>query len=239
MTDTVDQQKPRRSQTRQGVRNGPEESPPRKNVECLVGETETETRRNMSALICGSELAAYRVINAVDGQNECAKEWDVPILMQYLRDQASAVQGGNMSHAEAMLTNQATALQSLFARLVERGMSQNILSNMEGFMKLALRAQNQCRATLETLATIKNPPVVYTRQANFANGPQQINNGHEAPHALEDKIEQNQLLEEISNERLDFGATKTAGGTNQELATVGKIDRATDRERKTGQRKAR
>ena len=38
-------------------------------------------------------------------------------------------------------------------------------------MKLALKAQNQCRMTLETLAAIKNPPVIYARQANFANGP--------------------------------------------------------------------
>ena len=43
-------------------------------------------------------------------------------------------------------------------------------------MRLALKAQGQCRATLETLATIKNPPVVFARQANIAQGPQQVNN---------------------------------------------------------------
>jgi hypothetical protein len=32
------------------------------------------------------------------------------------------------------------------------------------------------RMTLESLATIKNPPVVYARQANIAHGPQQVNN---------------------------------------------------------------
>ena len=47
---------------------------------------------------------------------------DVPNLMKHLRDQAGEVQSGNMAIAEAMLMNQATALQSLFARLVERGM---------------------------------------------------------------------------------------------------------------------
>ena len=46
----------------------------------------------------------------------------------------------------------------------------------ERYMRLALKAQGQCRATLETLAAIKNPPVVFARQANFANGPQQVNN---------------------------------------------------------------
>jgi hypothetical protein len=42
-------------------------------------------------------------------------------------------------------------------------------------MRMALKAQSQCRQTLETLATIKNPPVVFARQANIAQGPQQVN----------------------------------------------------------------
>ena len=44
-------------------------------------------------------------------------------------------------------------------------------------MRIALRAQSQCRATLETLAAIKNPPMVIAKQANVTTGPQQINNG--------------------------------------------------------------
>ena len=41
---------------------------------------------------------------------------------------------------------------------------------------VAFKAQSQCRATLEALAAIKNPPVVFARQANIAQGPQQVNN---------------------------------------------------------------
>jgi hypothetical protein len=48
-------------------------------------------------------------------------------------------------------------------------------------MRLALRAQGQCRATLETLAAIKNPPVVFARQANINNGGQQQVNNAPAP----------------------------------------------------------
>jgi len=44
-----------------------------------------------------------------------------------------------------------------------------------------LKAQSQCRATLEALAAIKNPPIVYARQANIAAGPQQVNNGVPGP----------------------------------------------------------
>ena len=52
-------------------------------------------------------------------------------------------------------------------------------------MRMAMKAQNQCRMTLETLATIKNPPVVFARQANINNGgQQQVNNGVKPAAAL-------------------------------------------------------
>jgi hypothetical protein len=43
-------------------------------------------------------------------------------------------------------------------------------------MRLALKAQGQCRATLETLAVLKNPPTVFAKQANIAAGAQQVTN---------------------------------------------------------------
>jgi len=49
-----------------------------------------------------------------------------------------------------------------------------------------MKAQNQCRMTLETLAAIKKPPVVFARQANInqGNGNQQVKNGTPAPDNL-------------------------------------------------------
>ena len=44
-------------------------------------------------------------------------------------------------------------------------------------MRLALKAQSQCRATIEALTNIKNPrPVAYVRQANIGQAVQ-VNNG--------------------------------------------------------------
>ena len=78
---------------------------------------------------------------------------------------------GNLEQAEGMLMNQATALQSLFARLAERGMGCTEVGPFETNMRIALRAQSQCRATLETLAAMKNPPpVAFVHQANIAHG---------------------------------------------------------------------
>jgi hypothetical protein len=146
---------------------------PRKTITCQSGASIDEQGRSYAKLITSAELAAYRVIGMMQPKN-LADEIDTPTLLETLRDQAAAVQGGDLAHAEAMLINQASALQAVFVRLSERAMEQSHMPHLEGFMRMALRAQSQCRATLETLAAIKNPPVVYARQANVTTGPQQM-----------------------------------------------------------------
>ena len=48
-----------------------------------------------------------------------------------------------------------------------------------------LKAQAQCRATLEALAEIKNPhPVAFVKQANISSGHQQVNNGMQPPQGI-------------------------------------------------------
>ena len=209
-----------------------------KSVQSAAQENDSKKMEN-AAFICGSVFAAHRVMDAVDGKG-WLRATNEGSVIKYLRDQAVAVQSGDLSQAESMLMNQATALQSLFVHLAEQGIGQTLRANIELFMKLALRAQNQCRATLETLATIKNPPnVAFVKQANISNGPQQVNNGAEASPARENKIEQTQLLEVIPNERLDFGTTEKAIGNDQIMEPVEAINRAENRGRKTGECKAR
>lgn len=90
------------------------------------------------------------------------------------------------------------------------------------YLRLALKAQSQRRATLETLATIKNPPVIYAKQANIANGPQQVNNGTmPAPAGWENSIEPNKLLEQQHEQRLDTGTQGTTIGADSAMATLG------------------
>ena len=104
------------------------------------------------------------------------------------------------------------------------------MPNLEGFMRLELRAQSQCRTTLDALANIKNPPVVYARQANVTSGPplgpQQIISGVAASPARETETKQSKLLEALPHERLDSRAATTTGGVNQALETVAAVDRA-------------
>ncbi len=92
-------------------------------------------------------------------------------------------------------------------------------------MRMALRAQSQCRATLETLSNIKHPPVVYAKQANITTGPQQINNGTAAPRARESDSEQTQLLEASNDQRLDTGEASPTSQGDKALEAVGKVNR--------------
>lgn len=199
---------------------------PRKCVPVAPGNTEQETAQNTARVLTSPELAAYRVINGAEQRSGLGEHIDVPAVMAQLREQAAAANGGNLATAEAMLMNQATALQSLFARLAERGMGCDNATPFECNMRMALRAQAQCRATLETLAAIKNPPVLIARQANVTTGPQQINNGVPTPRAREIETEQTQLLRAEHGERLDTGTTGAASRGDPALATVGTLDGA-------------
>jgi len=76
---------------------------------------------------------------------------------------------------ENILISQAQSLNAMFCDLAVKANNQKYLDSMDKYLKLALKAQSQCRATLETLANIKNPPIVFAKHANIAHH-QQINN---------------------------------------------------------------
>ena len=151
-----------------------------------------------------------------------------------LGDQAARVKDGDLSHLESMLGAQAVSLNTLFAELARRA-ALNMGSHLdvtETYLKLALRAQTQCRSTIEALAEIKNPPVVFAKQANIAQGPQQVNNYKDTARVQQIETPQNELLEQDHGERLDTRAKAAAFRSNQEVATVEAVNRATNKSRK-------
>lgn len=137
------------------------------------------------------------------------------------------VKKGDMSGPEAMLVSQAAALNSIFTELARRaGVNMGeYMGAMESYLRLALKAQAQCRATIETLAEMKNPPVVIARQANISNGPQQVNNG-QPPRADEKQNLPNELLEDGDGQRLDDGKAFAAGGGDQDVVPLAQRKRA-------------
>lgn len=157
-------------------------------------------------------------------------------MVASLKDHGRRVNANDLTAAEQMLCAQAIALNAIFGEMARRSAMNmgEYIDATDRYMRLALKAQGQCRATLETLAAIKNPPV-FTRQANIANGPQQVNNSasfesstHGRAHAGENKIQPSKLLEDGQNGStyLDPGTATTATRGNQEVEAVGKFDRA-------------
>jgi hypothetical protein len=178
----------------------------------------------------------FQAAAAIAEYEKIYQEIGLLALLNALGEQVSAVGKGNLKRAEAMLTAQAHTLDALFGNLARRAANTERVDNFERYLKLALRAQSQCRATWEALAAIKNPPVMgYVRQANIAHGPQQVNNGPAAakdvPRARENSNVKNKLLEKKDGERLDPGTACAPGRVDPEMATVGEIDRAEDRDR--------
>lgn len=142
-------------------------------------------------------------------------------LRAALIQQIDEVHSGNMKRPEAMLLSQAHTLDALFNDLAQRAHGRETVSGCESYLRLALKAQAQCRATLETLSNIKNPPVIFAKQANISNGHQQINNGVPTTQAENNQNQPNELLTEIPNETLDNGRKGEAISANSSLETVG------------------
>ena len=170
-------------------------------------------------------VAVVNVFNAPFG------ELDTGELIRETQAQITAIQQGDMSNVEAMLYGQALALQSIFVAQARRAQVQERLPGFQAHFNLALKAQAQCRATLEALAEVKNPKATtFVSQQNNAHQ-QQVNNGdvknNPMTHAHgKDMNQSNELLEAQDGERLDTRTTSTASGSNPHMETVGAIQRA-------------
>lgn len=97
--------------------------------------------------------------------------YDVNVLADELATQVKAVNHGDIQRTESILLSQAQALDAIFVNLMRRSMTQTGLTQWEAYMRMGLKAQSQCRATLQVLTDIKNPrPVAFVMQANINNG---------------------------------------------------------------------
>lgn len=165
-------------------------------------------------------------------------ETDLTSYVDQLAVQAQAVNGGDLSALEAMLTTQATTLDAMFNHMAIRAAHASHVPTREVFMRTALKAQAQCANTVKILGELKNPrSVAFIRQQNNANGHQQVNNNAPANglsgavraggHA-ENIDQSNELLEHANGEWLDTGAAGEAGRGYQTLEAVGAVNRTED-----------
>ena len=140
-----------------------------------------------------------------------------------------------MTTIEAMLIGQAQALQTMFVCLGRQAVSKTQLAQYTAFMNLALKAQSQSRATIQALVELKYPKQTnFVKQANIANGHQQINNNapaadhkvtstrtHAPAPAKEIDNQPNELLE-VNNgsQNMDGRTTQTTIPKDSAMATL-------------------
>lgn len=197
-------------------------------------KAEQDRRIESASLLTRPSLNSAAVMVAY-GEPLGVGEDDVGAMMVALGNSLGDVWAGDLKRAEAMLFCQANALQTIFMNLARRATKQQYIKQWDAYLRMALKAQNQCRMTLETLGNLKNPPVVIAKQANINNGgQQQVNNGAPPPteppraraRTSKTKTEQNELLEATHGQELDTGATSQASGGHQALEAVGAVNGA-------------
>ncbi|WP_371232433.1 hypothetical protein ACAW63_06235 [Pseudomonas sp. QE6] len=149
-------------------------------------------------------------------------------IIDELRQQTAAIHADDLSRAESMLVAQAHTLDGLFARLAVKALGAGHLETMDRYMRLALKAQNQARATLQTLGELKTPKqIAFVKQANIGNQVQVNNDSSPARTRTRKKQNtQNELLEVGHGEQLDTRAEGTASGADPAMAAVAKKQRA-------------
>jgi hypothetical protein len=112
------------------------------------------------------EIAAQAVDPCVTNAVTVAAFWigeeDVDLQSAYdaIQLQVQEVRKGALSGVEATLVGQAAALNGMFVDMARRGQASlgQPGSLAERYLRLALKAQNQCRATLDVLASIACRP---------------------------------------------------------------------------------
>lgn len=125
---------------------------------------------------------------------------------------------GTGSQAQSILAAQSVLLDKLFNLLTVRGMLNTNSGNLgysAEFLKLAFKAQSNCRSTLQSISDI-NHPRQHVSQINMAENQQVIN-----------KFSQNQLSGEPVELRANRGTQRGAAPADSTLEALDEINGAT------------
>lgn len=205
-------------------------------VATVASQSDDEKKQEQSKRIAG--LLVSSSFNAACIQRTIAtgahgREISVVDIHDKLVEKIDAVAGGDMSGPERMLMTQACTLDLLFHDLILKARSADMMPKLGAYMRMALKAQQQSATTLKILGEIKSPrQVAFIKQQNNAHQ-QQVNNRTAPPtRAREEKtVTSNELLEHQNGEWLDAGTTSKAGRGDQEMETVGAVDRTSNAQR--------
>jgi len=181
-------------------------------------EIKTEDGNAMANFALNPYMNAARIIGVYDDRLNATDQVDIYALLLKQKKQEDA---SGTRVPEVMLSAQAHALESIFTRCATIALQQEGMKNIEGCLRLGLKAQSQCRSTLETLGHIKNPSIIYAKQANISQGHQQVNNNMVPveKHTENEKERQN-------GHRLEQSTSSAAIGINTNMAAMEEIKRS-------------
>ena len=194
-----------------------------------------EESAGMGGMLTDASFTCAAVVQKYGGPTMTTFRGGVDVLdvTAAIEEVIAYVADGDLADIEKMLVSQAIALQSMFVTLAQRAEAQKSRENIGLMATLAFKAQAQSRATLQTLIDLKFPrSTVFAKQANIANGNQQVNNG--PAHSARKEIP-SPPIEVLAQGVIDGGSILDAGATlaaitgHRELAPVGVGHRAKKR----------
>lgn len=122
-------------------------------------------------VVLSSHGAAATTIASIQ-ESRIAMGDDLTHVAMLLKSQSESKDTG-----EKMLKTQSITLDLAFNQLLDRAVRHSDLKVSEQLMKLAFKAQAQCRANLTAISDIRHPKITnHIGQVNHASGPQQVNN---------------------------------------------------------------
>lgn len=122
-------------------------------VPCIEGEEDGKALAKVGLDPTANAMATARVF-----AKGSFGELSVTGLYEALGEHVAAAKGGDLSNQRAMLAAQSFALNSIFTELARRAALNmgEYINAAESYMRLALKAQAQSRATIETLDRLAN-----------------------------------------------------------------------------------
>lgn len=135
---------------------------------------EKQAGQEIASLVLSPESTNALVIQAF-GSIITQKYADHEQTQFELQQQIEALKSDSpLERAERLLISQAESLNAIFCEMSQRAAIKSSIREQESLMRLALKAQSQCRSTLDTLACLKQPSVIFAKTANIAQH-QQVN----------------------------------------------------------------
>lgn len=146
-------------------------------VQAVEGESFSRTKARR---VLKNDLGSALVMSELVYGNS---ELEVLDLCAVLRERGEDVERGDLAKLLGTLGIQAIVLDGIFTNFARRAAMAKTNDELERYLRIAMKAQSQCRTTVESIAVTQQGPAIFAKNANINNGQQQVNNGVPAPAA--------------------------------------------------------